>query len=407
MSKRVSLEVFAALAMNEYSRLDLHRNEIKSLKDIYGVSIPSVIWKNKSLSKAHFIICAEPDYVSASDVSSVPIKVKSAPVAKSAPVSAALSPEVDTPSGVMIASHRPVGEYVPKKDPSFVPWGNFGEIKTIIKSGVFLPTYIQGETGNGKTFSVKQAAADLGREFIRVNFTAETDEDDLIGGFRLIGGDTVWVDGPVIEAMVRGAILLLDEIDLASSKVMALQSILEGDSYFIKKINRLIEPAPGFSVMATANTKGDGMSDDYSNTQILNKAFLDRFPVMIEQSYPGKVVETKILKKAIAVEKGGKPSEDDLDFVEKLVKFSDIIRASFNDGAAGVEDVISTRRLVDIIKLYFVFGNRDKAVKLATNRFSDEVRDQFYTLWMNIDENAEEVTDPKDGLDEIEQAIPF
>lgn len=395
MSQRISLAVFAALAMNEYNTLDLHREDIKKLKVLFDVGIPSVIWKNKSPNhdRAYFIIDSEPDYKGASElVSKVSHSAFVSDVVTESPVVVTNSvPDVITESpAVVIASHRPDGAYIPKKDPSFIPWGTFREIKTIIKSGVFLPTYIQGETGNGKTFSVKQAAAILNREFIRVNFTKETDEDDLIGGFRLIQGDTVWVDGPVIEAMVRGAVLLLDEVDLASSNVMALQSILEGDSYFIKKINRLVEPAPGFTVIATANTKGDGMSDAYSNTQILNKAFLDRFPVMIEQSYPGKVIETKILVKVIEVIKESPPTKDELEFIDNLVKFSDIIRSSFNDGVSGVDEVISTRRLVDIIKLYFVFNDKDKAVKLATNRFGDEVKEQFFTLWMNIDSEANE-----------------
>ena len=221
---------------------------------------------------------------------------------------------------------------VPTKDPTFVPFGNFNAVKKIIKSGVFYPTYIQGLSGNGKTFGVEQACAQLNRELIRVNITIETDEDDLIGGFRLQNGSTVWHNGPIIEALERGCVLLLDEVDLASNKILCLQSILEGKGVFLKKIGRYVKPANGFNVIATANTKGKGSDDGrFMGTNVLNEAFLERFAITLEQDYPSPVTETKILK-AIC-------SDD--SFCARLADWAQIIRKTFADG--GVDEVISTR----------------------------------------------------------------
>ena len=228
---------------------------------------------------------------------------------------------------------------IPQKDDSFVKFGNFGDIKKIIESRVFYPTFITGLSGNGKTFSVEQACAQLGRELIRVNITIETDEDDLIGGFRLVNGETVWHNGPVIEALERGAILLLDEVDLASNKILCLQSILEGNGVFLKKIGKFVRPSAGFNVIATANTKGKGSDDGrFIGTNVLNEAFLERFPVTFEQEYPSAAIETKILNKLCA----------DENFCKRLSDWADIIRKTFYDG--GIEEIISTRRLVHIVK---------------------------------------------------------
>ena len=235
---------------------------------------------------------------------------------------------------------------VPTKDPTFVPFGNFNAVKKIIKSGVFYPTYIQGLSGNGKTFGVEQACAQLNRELIRVNITIETDEDDLIGGFRLQNGSTVWHNGPIIEALERGCVLLLDEVDLASNKILCLQSILEGKGVFLKKIGRYVKPANGFNVIATANTKGKGSDDGrFMGTNVLNEAFLERFAITLEQDYPSPVTETKILK-AIC-------SDD--SFCARLADWAQIIRKTFADG--GVDVVISTRRLVHIVKAFAIFGS--------------------------------------------------
>ena len=279
---------------------------------------------------------------------------------------------------------------VPTKDPTFVPFGNFNAVKKIIKSQVFYPTYIQGLSGNGKTFGVEQACAQLNRELIRVNITIETDEDDLIGGFRLVNGATVWHNGPVIEALNRGAILLLDEIDLASNKILCLQSILEGKGVFLKKIGKFIKPANGFNIIATANTKGKGSDDGrFIGTNVLNEAFLERFPVTFEQEYPAPAVENKILT-AVAKNLG----VDDADFCKRLVDWGDIIRKTFYDG--GVEDIISTRRLVHIVRAYSIFNNKAKAIQVCVNRFDDETKQSFLELYDKVDADFEMPTE-KEG----------
>jgi len=263
---------------------------------------------------------------------------------------------------------------IPQKDDSFVKFGNFGDIKKIIESRVFYPTFITGLSGNGKTFSVEQACAQLGRELIRVNITIETDEDDLIGGFRLVDGATVWHNGPVIEALERGAVLLLDEVDLASNKILCLQSILEGNGVFLKKIGKFVRPSAGFNVIATANTKGKGSDDGrFIGTNVLNEAFLERFPVTFEQEYPTTATETKILNKLC----------DDENFCKRLADWADIIRKTFYDG--GIEEIISTRRLVHIVKAYSIFKDKAKAIQVCVNRFDDETKQAFLELYDKVD----------------------
>jgi len=263
---------------------------------------------------------------------------------------------------------------IPKKDDTFVRFGNFADIKKIIQSGLFYPTFITGLSGNGKTFSVEQACAQLGRELIRVNITIETDEDDLIGGFRLVNGETVWHNGPVIEALQRGAVLLLDEIDLASNKILCLQSILEGKGVFLKKIGKYVAPKDGFQIFATANTKGKGSEDGrFIGTNVLNEAFLERFPVTLEQEYPTPAQEKTILTKLCV----------DEDFCSRLVDWADIIRKTFYDG--GIEEIISTRRLVHIVKAYSIFNNKAKAIQVCVNRFDDETKQAFLELYDKVD----------------------
>ena len=268
---------------------------------------------------------------------------------------------------------------VPDKDPNYVPFGNFSDVKKIISSKMFYPTFITGLSGNGKTFSVEQACAQLGRELIRVNITIETDEDDLIGGFRLVNGATVWHDGPVIQALNRGAILLLDEVDLASNKILCLQSILEGKGVFLKKVGRFVKPANGFNIFATANTKGKDSNDGrFIGTNVLNEAFLERFALTFEQDYPTPKTEQKILEK-VAINYGVL----DKDFCENLANWADIIRKTFNDG--GIDEVISTRRLVHIIRAFAIWQDRMKAIKVCVNRFDDETKQSFLELYDKID----------------------
>ena len=268
---------------------------------------------------------------------------------------------------------------IPEKDDTFVKFGNFGDIKKIIQSRLFYPTFITGLSGNGKTFSVEQACAQLGRELIRVNITIETDEDDLIGGFRLVDGNTAWHNGPVIEALERGAVLLLDEIDLASNKILCLQSILEGKGVFLKKIGKWVKPAAGFTVVATANTKGKGSEDGrFIGTNVLNEAFLERFPVTFEQEYPSPAQEMKIVYN-VADSLGCV----DKDFCTRLVDWADIIRKTFYDG--GIEEIISTRRLVHIIRAYSIFQDKAKAIQVCVNRFDDETKQAFLELYDKVD----------------------
>ena len=270
-------------------------------------------------------------------------------------------------------------DLIPDKDDTFVKFGNFNDIKKIIQSRLFYPTFITGLSGNGKTLSVEQACSQLKRELIRVNVTVETDEDDLIGGFRLVNGETVWHNGPVIEALERGAILLLDEIDLASNKILCLQSVLEGKGVFLKKIGRFVKPASGFNVVATANTKGKGSEDGrFIGTNVLNEAFLERFPVTFEQSYPAPSVEQRILE-GIALDLG----VEDREFCKRLVDWGDVIRKTFYDG--GIEEIISTRRLVHIVRAYSIFQDKAKAIQVCVNRFDDETKQAFLELYDKID----------------------
>jgi hypothetical protein len=295
---------------------------------------------------------------------------------------------------------------IPDKDDTFVKFGSFADVKKILQSRLFYPTFITGLSGNGKTFSVEQACAQLKRELIRVNITIETDEDDLIGGFRLVNGETAWHNGPVIEALERGAVLLLDEVDLASNKILCLQSILEGKGVFLKKIGRFVKPAPGFNVIATANTKGKGSEDGrFIGTNVLNEAFLERFCVTFEQPYPAAATEIRILQ-GIAASLG--LTEID-DFCKRLADWGDVIRKTFYDG--GIEEIISTRRLVHIVRAYSIFGDKAKAIQVCINRFDDETKTAFLELYDKIDADfvmpSETLELTIEGGREIDIDLPF
>jgi len=298
------------------------------------------------------------------------------------------APETNTVNQAAYVVSSLTGNIVPTKDPVFVPWGHFKDIKSIVTSKQFYPIFITGLSGNGKTMNVQQACAVTKRECIRVNITIETDEDDLLGGYRLQDGQTVWQNGPVIEAMERGAILLLDEIDLASNKVMCLQPILEGNGVFIKKINKFVKPAPGFNVIATANTKGQGSDDGkFIGTNILNEAFLERFPITIEQSYPSNKNEIKMLENVMTQK--GLTKDADKKFADNLITWADIIRKTFYEG--GVDEIISTRRLVHIVDAYAIFKDKMKSIQMCTNRFDTDTKTSFIDLYTKID-GGEDVT---------------
>lgn len=270
---------------------------------------------------------------------------------------------------------------VPNKVSGYVPFGHFNDVRSIVSSNKFYPIYVTGLSGNGKTMMIEQVCAAEKRELIRVNITIETDEDDLIGGFRLVDGRTVWHNGPVIQAMERGAILLLDEVDLGSNKMMCLQPVLEGNSIFIKKINKRISPMPGFNIIATANTKGKGSDDGrFIGTNVMNEAFLERFSITLEQEYPAIKVETKILNNVLK-----SSGIEDNKFVDLLVQWADVVRKSFMDGA--VTEIISTRRLVHICEAFAIFNrNREKAIQLCLNRFDIDTKNSFMELYKKLDE---------------------
>ena len=290
------------------------------------------------------------------------------------------------------------GDIIPEKDPNFVTFGDYSSVKSIIASKKFYPIFITGLSGNGKTLGVTQACAEKKREMIRVNVTIETDEDDLLGGYRLRDGQTVWQNGPVIEAMERGAVLLLDEIDLASNKIMCLQPILEGSGIYVKKINKFVKPKLGFNVVATANTKGQGSDDGkFIGTNVLNEAFLERFPVTFEQEYPANKTEQKIV--ATKLKSAGKSDEK---FATNLVTWADVIRKTFKDG--GVDEIISTRRLVHIAEAYAIFKNKMKAIEVCTNRFDESTKTSFVDLYTKVDSgaSAEQILEDKKKAEEAE-----
>ena len=280
--------------------------------------------------------------------------------------------------------------FIPDVEENYVPWGHHKDLSSIVKSAVFYPIFITGLSGNGKTYMVEQVCAQLKRECVRVNITVETDEDDLLGGFRLLNGETVFHKGPVVDAMERGAVLLLDEVDLASNKILCLQPVLEGKGVYLKKINQWIKPADGFTVVATANTKGKGSdSGAFIGTNILNEAFLERFAITLEQEYPKNPVELRIVKGVF--ESANVDKTESQEFGDKLVRWADIIRKTYFDG--GIDEIISTRRLVHIAKAYSIFKDRIKSINLCIARFDEETKIAFKELYEKIDGNLEETSE--------------
>ena len=369
---------FVDYAVKKFGTAELTVTELKEANAHFGCKYaPQWLIKNADykVGKSTFRLPTEANMVSTAST------VKEA-VPETEKVLTTKAPETATVSEAAYVVSSLTGDIVPKKDPVFVSFGNYPDVKSIIKSKMFYPVFITGLSGNGKTMGVTQACAENKRELIRVNITIETDEDDLLGGYRLKDGQTVWQNGPVIEAMERGAVLLLDEIDLASNKIMCLQPILEGSGVFVKKINRFIKPANGFNVVATANTKGQGSDDGkFIGTNVLNEAFLERFPITFEQSYPKPAVEEKILNSTLKAS-----GKSDKDFCKKLVTWADVIRKTYFDG--GVDEIISTRRLVHIIQAYAIFGKKMKAVEVCTNRFDDDTKNSFIELYTKVDAGA-------------------
>ena len=357
-----------------FGKTDLHRTEINSLVKLGKIKDPG--WLKSD------------DYRVSRGIYSLPIdgndfspNLKDVPLVEEKPKTQKADVSETVNQAAYVVSSL-TGNIVPAKDKVFVPWGHFKDIKSIVSSKQFYPIFITGLSGNGKTMNVSQACAQTKRECIRVNITIETDEDDLLGGYRLQDGQTVWQNGPVIEAMERGALLLLDEIDLASNKVMCLQPILEGNGVFLKKINKFVKPADGFNVIATANTKGQGSDDGkFIGTNILNEAFLERFPITVEQSYPTNKIETKILNN-VMTEKG-LTKKTDIEFATNLVTWADIIRKTFYEG--GIDEIISTRRLVHIVEAFSIFKDKMTAIELCTNRFELDTKTSFLDLYTKVD----------------------
>jgi len=305
-------------------------------------------------------------------------------------------PEMSYASTTAVASVTNDEVFVPDFDETFVPWGNFTELLKIIKSDMFYPTFISGLSGNGKTFMIEQACAKLKREYVRVQISPETDEDDLIGGFRLIKGETVFQKGPVIKAMEAGAILMIDEIDRGTNKIMCLQGVLEGKPVLIKKTGQVIEPKEGFNVIATANTKGKGSEDGrYSGATIIDDAFLERFTITLEQTFPTIKTEEKIVMKHMK-----KFEKIDDEFAKLLVGWADAIRKTFYD--EGIDEVISTRRLCHIVQTFSIFNKREKAIALCVNRFDDDTKAAFIDLYEKVDATINAPETDEDGIETFE-----
>jgi len=396
--KRVAFVQAARESLGESTNL-VDRADILSVVEESGMSYPQWLVKGDTLKKSRGLFHLPNDRGEIGEVATVqntsgpvPSEIRSA-VVQMAPSAISVMEEEDS--------------YVPEKFEGYVPWGNFNILKEVLKSRIFYPMFITGLSGNGKTLMVKEICARLKREYVRANITVETDEDDLIGGFRLLNGETVWHDGPVVTAMKRGALLLLDEIDLASNKIMCLQPVLEGSSIYLKKIGKWVHPVEGFNVLATANTKGQGSEDGrFIGTNVMNESFLERFPVTIEQTYPTNKIEEKILVNELA-----KRDKVENEFVGNLVKWADVIRKTFYEG--GVDEIISTRRLVHIVNAYSIFDDKVKAISMCISRFDAETKESFLDLYTKVDAGvsvedimAESKVDDSDE-DDDEEEIDF
>ena len=393
--KRVAFVQAARESLGESTNL-VDRADILSVVEKSGMSYPQWLVKGDTLKTSRGLFHLPNDRGEIGDVMTVqntsgpvPSEIRSAVVAMA-------------PSAISVIEEE--DSYVPEKFEGYVPWGNFNILKEVLKSRIFYPMFITGLSGNGKTLMVKEICARLKREYVRANITVETDEDDLIGGFRLLNGETVWHDGPVVTAMKRGALLLLDEIDLSSNKIMCLQPVLEGSSIYLKKIGKWVHPAEGFNVLATANTKGQGSEDGrFIGTNVMNESFLERFPVTIEQTYPTNKIEEKILVNELA-----KQDKVENDFVSNLVKWADVIRKTFYEG--GVDEIISTRRLVHIVNAYSIFDDKVKAISMCISRFDAETKESFLDLYTKVDAGvsgedimAESKVDDSDEDDDEEE----
>ena len=411
----------AALTWGEKKSLPLSKldkKDLQAIADSAGLKFPHWItrvptykvgrgiWTLPSLTETTVpvptVAAAKPAVVDSNDGVEATSPLAASSTASPTP---SVSPVVEMAKGT-----NGVGQsHIPAKDPLFVPFGSFPDMVPILKSEMFYPVFVTGLSGNGKTIMIDQACAKASRAMYRVNITIETDEDDLLGGFRLVDGETVWFDGPVVEAMRTGSVLLLDEVDLASTKIMCLQPILEGKGVFLKKINEYVDCQPGFNIVATANTKGKG--DDTGNfigAGVLNEAFLERFPITVEQDYPAPTVEKRILSKVF-----DSLSISDSEFIDKLVNWADIIRKTYVEGA--IDELITTRRLVHISNAYAIFNmDRMKAIEMCVNRFDDETKTAMVDLYTKVDSGvdptaveAEPTASTEETVEENSNEVPF
>ena len=384
-------------AAKSYEGVDINsvnKADLQSIADSAGLKFPHWITRVSTYKVGRGLWSIPVD--GETKVSEVKVEEKKTPKPK--PVA---EPAVSTAIEMAKGSSVEISA-VPAKDPLFVPFGNFSDVEAIVKSNMFYPVFVTGLSGNGKTFMIEQACAKAKRELFRVNVTIETDEDDLLGGFRLVNGETVWFDGPVVEAMRKGAVLLLDEVDLASTKIMCLQPVLEGKGVFLKKINEWVECAEGFNIIATANTKGKGdETGNFIGAGVLNEAFLERFPITVEQEYPANSVEKKILNKVF-----DKLNVSDTEFVDKLVAWADIIRKTYVEGA--IDELITTRRLVHISNAYAIFNmDRMKAIQMCVNRFDGETMTAMVDLYTKVDAEAVNAETNTETKVEGEEECPF
>lgn len=385
---------------------EISRSQIKTVCEKYNLPFPTWIRKDPTRQVSRGVYALTEN--GTNEVVNMPAKAKTvkAPKVKvSEPeVMVAMAPPatVVAMTAPSVLSHTAEMSLVPEKAKGYVPFGHFADVRSIIKSKKFYPTYVTGLSGNGKTMMIEQICATEKREMVRVNITIETDEDDLIGGFRLVNGETVWQDGPVITAMTRGAVLLLDEVDLGSNKMMCLQPVLEGKSVYLKKTNRVVHPSKGFNVIATANTKGKGSDDGrFIGTNVMNEAFLERFSITMEQEYPASKVETKILNNVL-----GESGIENKEFVDKLVTWADVIRKSFYEGA--LSEIISTRRLVHICEAFAIFGeNKMKAIELCLNRFDVDTKNAFLELYKKVDETIDPVSNVEQTIADVTKEVAF
>jgi len=377
----------SAAAAGEISDLCDANELVKIANSLGKACIPLWVRRNESLKAGRGLWNIKP--LLDGDQKTNPLNPAAPAPAAAAPVTPAPAvksvPTVPTAPSAPVSTEFTNTTLVPSKMDTYVPWGHHSDIETVLKSGHFAPIFVTGLSGNGKTTMIEQACARLKREFYRVNITVQTDEDDLLGGFRLIDGNTVWCDGPVLRAMKAGGVLLLDEIDLGGHLMMCLQPVLEGKGVYVKKINEWVQPAAGFTILATANTKGQGdETGKFSGTSMMNEAMLDRFHFTMEQPYATVATERKILLKNMKKwNMDVAKDSDNYHFADMLTKWADTIRTTFLQG--GCTEIITTRRLERVVEAFAIFGDRMKAIKMSVARFDEETQSDFTRLYEKID----------------------